>query len=337
MPDIRGRRLLDLITTVHAKGFLTTAGPTLLTTIAHDNTYRELLRKYASITQPPKFKTPHHQVQHHIVTKGPPCSDRARRLSPERLRFAKREIESWINDGTVSPSSSPYSSAMHLTRKKDGSWRICGDYRKLNRITLPDKYPIPNLRDFSYHLQGCIIFSTLDLERTYYNIPISPEDRQKTALITPFGLYEFNVMPFGLTNAAQSFQRFMNNILRGLEFTFCYIDDILIASKTVDEHKVHLEQVLSRLQEHGLYIKPQKCNFGKDKVEYLGYLVAPEGIKSLEHRVRAIFDYTKPKNITELRRYLGMLNFYKTSLPKAAYIQAPLYKQIARTKKIIKR
>lgn len=152
---------------------------------------------------------------------------------------------------------------------------------------MPDKYPIPNLRDFIHCIQDSIIFSTLDLERAYLNILMASEDRRKTALITSF---VFNVMPFGLTNAAQSFQYFMDSILRGLDFAFCYIDDILIASKTADEHKLHIEQVLSRLQEHGLCIKPQKCNFGKDEVECLGYLVTTEGFKPLEHQVLAVLD-----------------------------------------------
>jgi len=171
---------------------------TAITTIDAKNPFRDILKRHIEVTRPAKFREPQHPVRHFILTKGPLCTDRARRLSSERLSHAKREIDAWIADGILSPSRSPYSSAMHMQRKMDGTWRICGDYRRLNRMTLPDKYPVPHLRDFTHRLHGCNIFSTLDLERAYFNIPMAPEDREKTALITPFGLFQFNVMPFGL-------------------------------------------------------------------------------------------------------------------------------------------
>lgn len=226
---------------------------------------------------------------------------------------------------------------MLMRQKRDKSWRICGDYRRLNRMTLPDRYPVPHLRDFTHKLNNCTIFTTLDLERAYFNIPMAEEDRKKTALITPFGLYEFNVMPFGLKNAAQSFQRFMDTVLRGLEFCFVFLDDILIASKTPEEHREHFEIILSRLQDHGLSIKTNKCFFGKPEVEYLGYLVTSKGIKALKHRVRAILNYPKPANISQLRRFFGILNFYRLSIPKAARIQAPLHALTAGAKKNVTR
>lgn len=181
-------------------GRLTAINVPSLTTINSGNAYQDVLHKHIEMTHPAKYKEPRHPVRHYIVTKGPPCTDQppctdARQLSPERLRFAKREVESWIADGIVSPSSSPYASALLLRCKKDGSWRICGDYRRLNRTTSPDKYSIPRLHDFVNRLHGCTIFTTLDLGCAFFNIPMAPEDRHKTVLITPFGLFEFNVMP----------------------------------------------------------------------------------------------------------------------------------------------
>lgn len=296
IPDLRGRRLLDATTSLTVAGLVVGTKNESLTTVKSDNKYHELLRKYIGVTRSAKFCEPRHPVRHHIVTKGPSCTDRARRLSQERFRHAKREIEEWIADGIINPSSSPFSSAMLMRRKKDGTWRIFGAYRQLNKMTLPDKYPVPHLRDFAHKLHKQNVFTTLDLERAYFNIPVADEDKKKTALITPFGLFEFNVMPFGLANAAQSFQRFMDNILRGLGFCFCYIDDILIASHTPEEHTKHLEQVLARLQDHGLTIKEEKCNFRKNEVDYLGHRVTPDGIKPLDQKVRAISEFTKPKN-----------------------------------------
>lgn len=141
---------------------------------------------------------------------------------------------------------------MHMQRKRDGSWRIYGDYRRLNATTILDKYPIPHIQDFAQQLHGSTVFSTIDLERAYFQIPMAPEDRKKTTMITPFGLYEFNVIPFGLANAAQTFQWFMDTVLRKINFAFCYLDDILLTSRTPEEHKAHLRLILARLRQHGL-------------------------------------------------------------------------------------
>ena len=181
LPDLRGRRLLDATTTLTAKGCLITADTPTLTTVDANNAYHDILREYIEVTLPAKYSEPRHPVRHHITTKGPPCTDRVRRLTPEKYKYAKHEIETWIADGVIRPSNSPYSSAMVMQPKADGSWRICGDYRRLNRITVHDKYPVPHLRDFAHKLHGRTVFTTLDLERAYFNIPMSPEDRKKTA------------------------------------------------------------------------------------------------------------------------------------------------------------
>ncbi|RLU20853.1 hypothetical protein DMN91_007467 [Ooceraea biroi] len=189
-----------------------------------------------------------------------------------------------LERGICQPSSSQWANPLHLVKKSNGEWRPCGDFRRLNAVTKPDKYSLPHIQDFTYHLAGCEIFSKIDLVKAYYQIPVENEDICKTAVITSFGLFEFTRMPFGLRNAAQTFQRFIDTVLRGLEFCHGYIDDLLIASKTEEEHRAHLEEVFKRLKKYRLFINVAKSQFGVRRIEYLGYVVDKEGIVNFYHR-----------------------------------------------------
>ena len=183
-----------------------------------------------------------------------------------------------------------------MVPKKDKSWRPCGDYRSLNLRTVPDRYPMRNIADFVDELTGCRIFSKIDLKSAYWQIPMASDSVAKTAITTPFGLFEFIKMPFGLRNASQTFQRFADNIFRNLPFVYNYVDDLLIASQSEDEHDQHLKQLFQVLADHHLTINAEKSQFFADKINFLGYVVTADGLQVDNEKVRAIKEFPTPKS-----------------------------------------
>src|SRR5450830_485225 len=211
-----------------------------------------------------------------------------------------------------------------MLAKTDGTWQPCGDYRRLNTATVDDRYPLPSLLDFSAKLSGCKFFSCIDLVKGYHQVSMAEADIPKTAIITPFGLFEYVYMPFGLKNAAQTFQRLMDRLFRRLPFVFTYLDDNLIASASLTEHWTHLRQFLLVMAENGLQLNPAKCVFAATSLKFLGHRVDTEGVTPLPKNVETIESFPAPSDVKGLQRFLGMVNFYRRFMPGLARIVRPL-------------
>lgn len=255
---------------------------------------------------------------------------------PYRTPFAVRgEVAQLLKKmeaaGVIEPSNSPWASPIVLVRKRDGSHRFCVDYRALNSVTKPDTFPLPCINDMLDQLGGAKFFSTLDLASGYWQIKMHPNSKEKTAFVTHEGLHQFRVMPFGLRNAPAIFQRLMQQALAGLkdedgsEFVSVFIDDLVVYSKTWQDHLRHLALVITRLLERGLMLRPLKCHFIRQEVQFLGHVLTPQGLKTSEQHVRAVREFKVPANVREVRQFLGLASYYRRFIPSFARIAHPLH------------
>ena len=329
--DVANRKLLD-VDTFRSTPLGSRRWHSEICSVRPDTPYDVLCQDFPEVFRPELRQKPgqpaKHGIYHYIKTTGPPVYSKFRRLSPEKFHAAKQAYSEMERMGICQRASSPWASPLHLVQKTDGTWRPCGDYRRLNLITEPDHYPLPNMADLVSNLHGARIFSKLDLLKGYFQVPVYPEDVPKTAVITPFGTYTFNFSTFGLRNSGATFQRLMDGILGDLPFCACYVDDILIFSGNTNEHIQHLREVLKRLRDNGLVVRQDKCQFGAKSVDFLGHRVSPAGVSPLPSKVSAISRFPQPTTIKGLQEFIGMVNYYHRFLPKIAHIMQPLFKSL---------
>ena len=267
-------------------------------------------------------------VKHKILTNNhdPVTTGAYKCKDPAKLNFLKDEIKRMKENGIIRKSLSPWASPVVIVAKKTGDKRICIDYRKLNSISKSDAYPLPRIDDLLEKFRGANWFSTLDLASGYWQVEMNKKDKEKTAFISQFGLYEFNVMPFGLKNAPATFQRLMNHILQEFlyEFVAVYLDDIIIYSTTYENHIQHLRKVFQAIKQANLMIKLKKCHFCLPNITYLGHVVGRNGLQPDPAKIDKVKSFPIPVDLTSLRSALGLFSYYRRFVPGFSKIAKPL-------------
>lgn len=284
---------------------------------------QEVLRQYTDVFTdiPGSTNVLNHEVR---TTTDKPVRIATRQLPYSMVETVKDEVKKMLELNIIEPSESPYSSPIVLVLKKDGSYRFCVDFRSLNKITVFDAEPMPNVDAMFSKLAGHAYFSRLDLSKGYWQVPLSVESRPKTAFQTPLGLFQFTKMPFGLVTAPATFCRLMRLVRQDLSNVENFIDDILIYSMTFEDHVVSLTEVLQRLREANLTAKPSKCVIAYSKLECLGHIVGEEMVQPHPDKVRAVQEANRPVTKKQLRSFLGLVNFYGKFIPNCAHISLPL-------------
>jgi transposase InsO family protein len=292
----------------------------------------DLHKQFADVLQPPAPglppERPGYDFQIDTIPGSAPPSCAPMRLAPPVLEYLKQDLEEMVANGYIRPSTSPYAAPLFYVKKKDDAkLRMVLDYRALNAVTIKNKYPLPNIDDLLNQLHGAKVFTKLDLAAGYYQLRMHPDSVAKTAFTTRYGSFEFLVMPMGLSNAPSAFQRLVNDIFRPYldKFVQVYLDDILIYSRTPEEHKVHVRKVLQLLKDNHLHVKPSKCKWAVPAVDYLGHTVTGEGIGVDPRKVQAITDWPAPANQQQLYSFLGLANYYRRFIHDYAKIALPLY------------
>jgi hypothetical protein len=247
-------------------------------------------------------------------------------LSPIELEALRKFLDENISSGLLRSSSSPHGAPVLFVKKKDGSLRLCVDFRGLNQITKKDRYPLPLIADLLDSPSRAKVYTKIDLRSAYHLVWIAEGDEWKTAFQTRYGSYEWLVMPEGLTNAPAAFQCFVNSIFSNM-LDICvivYLDNILIYSQDLASHKQHIREVLKQLRKHRLYAKPEKCEFHSSSVEYLGYLLSLDGLTMLSEKIQAILDWLEPRKVKDIQSFLGFANFYHRFIYNYSDIIVPL-------------
>lgn len=293
-----------------------------------------LFNEFPEITNEDNFKKkPKHNTKHFIKTNGPPVKCKARRLDAKNIAILREVMKDLTEKGIVRRSRSNYAAPLVLVQRPGKKPRPCGDYSGLNKITVNDAYSMKNIQDVNLETYGCNYFSKIDLVKAYNQILVNEEDIHKTAVATPIGCFEWLRMPFGLCTAAQTFQRFIDEVLEDISSNFAYQDDVLLYTKTINEHYHLVRQVLSKFDEYGVIINKDKSELCKDKVSVLGYEISKEGIKPSPEKLETIEQIGKPTTEAQLHTYVGVVNYFNRFIPGCSLILAPLYKLFTQKKK----
>jgi ribonuclease HI len=272
-----------------------------------------------------------------LVPGTAPIAKRPYRMAAPELAELKKQLDELLQKGYIRPSSSPWGAPVLFVKKKDGSMRLCVDYRALNEVTIKNKYPLPRIDDLFDQLKGAKFFSKIDLRSGYYQLRIRPEDVPKTAFVTRYGQYEFTVMPFGLTNAPAYFMNLMNKVFMEEldQFVVVFIDDILVYSRSAEEHEQHLRVVLGKLRSHQLYAKFSKCEFWLQKVSFLGHVLTAEGVAVDPEKVTAVSEWKQPTSVSEIRSFLGLAGYYRRFIEGFSKIARPMTELLKKDKKFV--
>ena len=269
-------------------------------------------------------------VQHTIdlVPGTKPIKQHPYRLPLAKRKEAENEIKAMAEKDLIEPSTSPWSSPAIIIPKKNGGIRFCIDYRRLNKVTIPDSQPLPRIDDSLDALGGAKWFSTLDLKSGFHQVSVAEEDRPKTAFCIPGGgLWQFKVMPFGAVNSPAVFERLMERVFVGLTYgtLLIYLDDIIVYGKTFQIHLRNLEEVFKRLREANLKLNAEKCLFFQTQVTFLGHLVSQEGISADPHKIKSVQDWLTPRNVSEVRSFVGLCSYLRKFIPGFSTICKPLH------------
>jgi hypothetical protein len=289
----------------------------------------KLVKEFDELFEPmpaglPPQRTADHRIE--LVPGSIPPSRSSYRMSSSELEALRKQLHELLEQGKIQPSKSPYGAPVLFVKKKSGELRLCVDYRALNKQTVRNTSQMPRQDELLDRLRGSRFFTKMDMRSGYHLVRVHPDDVHKTAFNTRYGHYEWNVLPFGLTNAPATFQTLMNEIFADFidVFVIVYLDDILIFSNTIEEHRVHVRQVLERLRKHSLYANREKCEFGRKSIQFLGHIISQDGISMEPSKLNHIRDWPVPKSIEDIRSFLGLTGYYRRFIHKFSHIAAPL-------------